>query len=95
MCTNKVLYKAGDLSHVVRLEKRQRGGKLTFRQICLTTDYIRAYADKEKKSIADAVRDLKSVDGTFSYIYRAARKSSSVPHEEVVRNLQKIMSGKV
>ena len=48
MCMNKVLYKAGDLSHVVRLEKRQRGGKLTFRQICLTTDYIRAYADKEK-----------------------------------------------
>lgn len=85
MCDKKVLFQRSTHPYV-QLKARGRGEKLSFNQICYTTDCLVGYADKRSIPISHAVHELKDM-GAFPHIYKAARKSALEPVGKVVSRL--------
>lgn len=85
MCDKKILFKPSTHPDV-QLKARGRGEKLSFRQICYTTDCLVGYADRRAIPISNAVVELKDM-GAFPHIYKAARKSVLEPVGKVVARL--------
>lgn len=83
MCTKKLLYQPGKKGRV-SLRAKKSGDKLTFKQICYTTDCVLAYANATDISISKAAEEL-SDKGTFPKIYRAARKREPLLYKLVAK----------
>lgn len=81
MCTKKFLYQSGGRSHVA-LRSKKAGDKLSFKQICYTTDCVLAYANAKKIPMAKAAEELKEINA-FPKIYCAARKRVPLSAKEV------------
>ena len=83
MCTKKVLYQPGNKGRVA-LRTKKTGDKLTFKQICYTTDCVLEYANAKDISISKAAEELAD-KGAFPKIYRAARKREPLPYKLVAK----------
>lgn len=83
MCTKKILYQPGNKGRVA-LRAKETGDKLSFKQICYTTDCVLAYANAKDISISKAAEELAD-KGAFPKIYRAARKREPLPYKLVAK----------
>lgn len=88
MCTKKVLYSVG-MAEKKPLVVRKKGEKLSFKQVCYTTDCLLAYANRREIPMAEAINELK-VKNAFPIIYKAARKSSPDAVRSVVAKIMNV-----
>ena len=82
MCTKKKLYQPGNKGRVT-LRAKKTGDKLTFKQICYTTDCVLAYANDKDIPISKAAELADK--GAFPKIYSAARKREPLPYKLVAK----------
>lgn len=68
----------------VALRAKKTGDKLSFKQICYTTDCVLAYANAKDIPISKAAEELAD-KGAFPKIYRAARKRVLLPYKLVAK----------
>ena len=86
MCTKKILYSAGAAKHV-QLTDRPKGGKLTFLQICYTTDCVRTFASQMNMPMVMAIDKLRNIKGALSLISRSAKQEPAMPVKDVIQQV--------
>lgn len=83
-CVQRKFYISLAIRDELLLELKKTGDKLSFKQICYTTDCVLAYANAKDISISKAAEELAD-KGAFPKIYRAARKREPLPNKLVAK----------